>query len=43
MRYADVVPGDEIRVEVHRPTDVRIATDLIRSLARANEPCLPTR
>ena len=26
MRYADVVPGDEIRVEVHRPTDIRTPT-----------------
>jgi enediyne biosynthesis protein CalE3 len=27
MQYADVVPGDEIRVEVRRPTDIRRATD----------------
>jgi hypothetical protein len=45
MQYADVVPGDEIRVEVHRPTDIRVATDwrLSCSHARTDEPCLPTR
>jgi precorrin-6B methylase 2 len=45
MQYTDVVPGDEIRVEVHRPTDVRIATDwrLSCGLARHQESCLPTR
>lgn len=43
MRYADVIPGDEIRVEVQRPTDIRIATDLSRSLARTNERCLTAR
>jgi hypothetical protein len=43
MRYADVVPGDEVRVEVHRPADIRIATDVSHSLARTSEPCLPAR
>jgi SAM-dependent methyltransferase len=43
MRYADVIPGDEIRVEVHRPADIRTATDLSCSLARTNERCLATR
>jgi enediyne biosynthesis protein CalE3 len=43
MQYTDVVPGDEIRVDVHRPTDIRVATDwrLSCGLARRHEPCLP--
>src|SRR3954469_13295786 len=45
MQYADVIPGDEICVEVHRPTDVRVATDwrLSCGLARKDDRCLPTR
>lgn len=45
MQSTDVVPGDEIRVEVHRPHDVRVATDwrLNCGLARKVEPSLPTR
>jgi protein arginine N-methyltransferase 1 len=39
VQYTDVVPGDEIRVEIHRPTDLRIATDwrLSCALARNHE------
>jgi protein arginine N-methyltransferase 1 len=45
MQYADVVPGDEIRLEVHRPTDIRVATDwrLSCGLARKNERFVTTR
>lgn len=42
MQSTDVVPGDEIRVGVHRPHDVRMATDwrLSCGLARKAEPSL---
>jgi protein arginine N-methyltransferase 1 len=45
MQYTDVVPGDEIRLEVHRPADIRIATDwrLSCGLARRQDSCLPAR
>jgi len=45
MQYTDVVPGDEIRVEVQRPTNIRVATDwrLSCGLARKHEQCLSTR
>jgi protein arginine N-methyltransferase 1 len=45
MQPTDVVPGDEIRVEVHRPHDVRVATDwrLNCGLARKAEPYLPSQ
>jgi len=45
MQPTDVVPGDDIRVEVHRPHDVRVATDwrLNCGLARKAEPYLPAR
>jgi protein arginine N-methyltransferase 1 len=45
MQATDVVPGDEIRVEVHRPHDVRVATHwrLNCGLARKAEPSLPAR
>ncbi len=45
MRYTDVIPGDEIRVEVLRPTNIRIATDwgLSCGLSRRHEQCLPAQ
>lgn len=44
MQPTDVVPGDDVRVEVHRPHHVRVATDwrINCGLARKEEPSLPS-